>query len=207
MKNNKAMRRRDRERQDPGLFQWIMDNAEVGYLSIILDNGYPRIVPLDFVSLDGKIYFHGAKEGEKFDNFGVGGKMSFSAVVPYSFIPSHWFAEGYACPATHFFKSALVYGKGRIVEAKDEKAAALQALMEKYQPEGKYRLISAADPFYDKHLRRTAVFRLDPAETTVKVNIGQTYSEKIRLPLAKKLEERGRELDLATAEEIRKTIG
>lgn len=133
--------------------------------------------------------------------------MSFSAVVPFSVIPSHWFAEDYACPATHFFKSALAYGDGSIVEDKVEKAAALQALMEKYQPEGKYRVISADDQFYDKHLNRTAVFRLDPAEWTMKVNMGQLYSENIRRRLIEKLQERGMELDLATAEEIRKTLG
>lgn len=201
------MRRSERERFEPELFQWIMDNADVGYLSTVLENGYPRIIPLDFVALDGKIYFHGAPEGEKFECISAGGKMSFCAVVPFSVMPSQWFAEDYACSATHFFKSALVYGDGCIVEDKREKAAALQALMEKYQPEGKYRKISADDRVYDKHLRRTAVFRLDPVKTTMKVNIGQSYSEKIRMCLADKLEERGRELDLATAAEIRKTLG
>lgn len=206
MKNAGAMRRTDRERREPELFQWIMDSVDVGYLSIVLENGYPRIVPLDFVALDGKIYFHGALEGEKFEAFSAGEKMSFSAVLAYSIIPSHWFGEGYACAATQFFKSALIYGNGCVVTEKGEKAAALQALMEKYQPEGKFRAISAADPFYEKHMNETAVFRLDPTETTMKVNIGLSYGEKIRLRLAEKLEERGRELDLATAREIRKSL-
>lgn len=45
----------------------ILDTAYRGFLSVIGDGGYPYAVPLNFVSVGGKIYFHCAREGHKLD--------------------------------------------------------------------------------------------------------------------------------------------
>jgi nitroimidazol reductase NimA-like FMN-containing flavoprotein (pyridoxamine 5'-phosphate oxidase superfamily) len=196
------MRRNERSVDDPAVFREIMRRAEVGYLALTLNDGYPRIVPLDFVLLQDRVYFHGAREGEKFDVLSTSPAVSFSAVIPYATVPSYVFAEGYACPATHYFKSALVSGRGAIVGDFAEKAAALQALMEKYQPEGRYRPIRADDPFYSKHIERTAVFRIDAERVSVKVNLGESLQPGVRARLVAFLRERGRPVDLETAEEV-----
>jgi len=53
-----------------------------------------------------------------------------------------------ACPATHFFRSISVEGAIAIVNVYEEKVFALQALMEKLQPEGKHKHLS--DEAYTK---------------------------------------------------------
>ena len=47
----------------------ILKNTKRGVLSLIGDDGYPYGIPIDhwYCEDDGKIYFHGAKEGHKID--------------------------------------------------------------------------------------------------------------------------------------------
>lgn len=199
------MRRKDKESSDPQVFEEIMASAEVGYLAIVLDDGNPRAVPLNFVLHEGKIFFHGARAGEKFDVFTNSPGVSFTAAMALSIIPSYWFGED-ACPATHLYKSATIYGRGFIVEEMEEKIGALTALMNKYQPEGNFKAFDANDPLYEKSLARTAVFKIEPTEITIKVNVAQNEDDKTKRRMIEGLTERNHGTDRVTAEEIRQTL-
>ena len=45
----------------------ILKRGEYGVLAVQGDEGYPYAVPLNYVFVDGAIYFHSAKEGHKID--------------------------------------------------------------------------------------------------------------------------------------------
>lgn len=200
------MRRQELACDDPALFREAADRCEVGYLGLATADGTPRVVPLNFAALDTTIYFHGALAGEKYDLLRGGARASFLMALPYSLIPSYWTAPQHACPATHYFKSVDARGRCTVVEDLGEKARALQALMLKYQPEGRHRPIDADDPTYLKPLRGVGVFRLAVASWTGKVKFGVNEPERIRRLLIAGLRERGRPLDLATALEIERTL-
>ena len=57
----------------------ILKREPRGVLAVLGDDGYPYTVPLDFYydEGDGKIYFHGAKEGHKLDAIAKCDKVSF----------------------------------------------------------------------------------------------------------------------------------
>ena len=57
----------------------VLKNAPRGVLSMIGDDGYPYGIPLDhwYCEEDGKLYFHGAKEGHKIDSLMKNDKVSF----------------------------------------------------------------------------------------------------------------------------------
>lgn len=57
----------------------ILKNEWRGVLALLGDDGYPYTVPIDFLydEDDGKIYFHGAKEGHKIDAIAACDKASF----------------------------------------------------------------------------------------------------------------------------------
>jgi len=185
----------------------VLSSAPIGYLGIVDDSGYPRVAPLNFVWHAGKIYFHGAADGEKFSYFAAGPqKAAFSADIPYSSIPSYWISEKYACPATIFFKSVHIKGMGDVVRDAREKASALQKLMEKYQPEGGHAPIAPDDPLYQKPLAETAVFRIDPEFVAVKSKFAQNRPPEVRRDIIARLEVRNEGMDKKTAEEIRKTL-
>lgn len=203
-----GMRRRELESTDPALFAEIAARAEIGHLVIVTPDGWPRAVAVNFCALGLRIYFHGALAGEKFAVAAApgGARAGFTMNLPHAMIPNYWTAPGYACPATHFFKSVEIKGRCTLVDDPAEKAAALQALMEKYQPEGGFDPIDPADRRYAKALAGVGVFRVDAESWTGKVKFGQNEPAKLRRRFVAELRGRGRPIDLLTADEIEKTL-
>ncbi len=111
-----------------------------------------------------------------------------------------------ACFATQLYKSVHIRGIGEVVEDLSEKAGALDKIMQKYQPDGKYDAINPNNPAYQGHLKMTAMFRIVIEEMMIKEKFGQNLSTVLREELAQKLDARGLPLDRRTAEEIRKTL-
>lgn len=184
----------------------VLDQAQVGYLGVLTAEGYPRVVPVSFVAEDTTVLFHGAGHGEKHAALKTAPRVTFNANIAYSNIPSFWMMEGMACPATVLFKSVQIDGRGHIVEDLDEKALALQRIMEKYQPEGGFLAITTEDPLYEQMLGVVQVFRVEPERISVRAKFAQTQPEPVRKELIAKLEERNQGMDHETAEEIRKTL-
>ena len=61
----------------------ILKNEKRGVLSLLGDDGYPYGLPLShlYSEEDGKIYFHGAKEGHKIDAIKNYDKASFFSLT------------------------------------------------------------------------------------------------------------------------------
>jgi nitroimidazol reductase NimA-like FMN-containing flavoprotein (pyridoxamine 5'-phosphate oxidase superfamily) len=200
------MRKPEDYSHDPGEFESIAGAALVGYLGILTPDGYPRVVPLNFVNDGQVIYFHGAGGGEKFNVLKDSPRITFSIDIPYSVIPSYWISKTSAGGATMFFKSALVKGRCRIVEGLEEKIHALELLMKKYQPEGNYKPIRADDPAYQSLLDKTIVFRIDADRFDIKTKFHQKKSAEHKRKLIRLLEERNQGPDLATAALLKELI-
>ncbi|HBW35912.1 pyridoxamine 5'-phosphate oxidase family protein [Desulfosporosinus sp. BICA1-9] len=120
----------------------VMDRCTNGVLACLGDEDYPYAVPLSYVYLNDKIYFHSAKAGHKIDALTKNPKVSFS-VIDEDTIVSEKF--------TSYFRSVIAFGKARIVEG-DERLEAFEALVEKYsadQPEeAKHKEISGCTQSY-----------------------------------------------------------
>jgi GNAT superfamily N-acetyltransferase len=88
-------------------------------------------------------------------------------------LPSFFFDGERACPATTWYRSVQARGTLLPVDDRDEKAAALQAMMEKLQPEGGYRPIAAQDPLYRSAVHGLLVFKLRLDDVMGRANLGQ----------------------------------
>lgn len=55
----------------------LLEEQPRGVLAVLGDEGYPYAVPLDFLYRDGKLYFHGAREGHRLDAVRRHDKVSF----------------------------------------------------------------------------------------------------------------------------------
>ena len=184
------------EIKDKKIIQAVFDRAEYGTLALS-DEGKPYSVPVNFVAMDGVIYFHGAKRGRKMSIISKNIKVSFSVVENYALIASYFSStEGLACPATQFFKSIIVDGEAIVVQSREEKAKMFEALMQKLQPEGQYQPFE--DEEYDKVLAATAVIKIVPSEIRAKFKFGQHLDEERFVMILKHLKERGEALDLET---------
>jgi len=181
---------------DKHIMQEILDEAEYGTLALCADN-IPYSVPINFVEVDGEIYFHGAKKGKKLDIIKENSFASFSVVESFSILPSYFSTEdGSACPATHMFKSVIISGKIIFVEEYKEKVAALESLMQKLQKEGKY--IPLHEKMYEKAISATTLYKLIPDETSGKLKFGQNFNEERYKRVTSHLRQRGTAKDLAT---------
>jgi nitroimidazol reductase NimA-like FMN-containing flavoprotein (pyridoxamine 5'-phosphate oxidase superfamily) len=106
----------------------VLTRCTNGVLACMGDEGYPYAVPLSYVYLNGRIYFHSAKAGHKIDAITRNPKVSFSVIDEDKIV-----SEKYT---THF-RSVIAFGKARIVEG-DERLESFAALVDKYsgnQPE------------------------------------------------------------------------
>jgi nitroimidazol reductase NimA-like FMN-containing flavoprotein (pyridoxamine 5'-phosphate oxidase superfamily) len=198
------VRRKDYEMTDRAEMERLLGSVEYGFLGAVRPDGWPIVVPLNFVYLDGRLYFHGALEGEKMATLTRDGRVTFTAVEAFSLVPSYFRDPTLACPATQYYKSVVVRGRARAVHDVEEKARALQAIMEKLQPEGGHVPISASEPIYRKSLRTTAVVAVDVEEMTAKFKFGQNLPSSKRDAVAERLEARGCPVDHATVDAMRR---
>jgi nitroimidazol reductase NimA-like FMN-containing flavoprotein (pyridoxamine 5'-phosphate oxidase superfamily) len=136
----------------------LLRRASVVHLATTTPEGGPVLRALDFAVLDSGIYFHGAPTGEKARCMGRPAVVSAEEVVAR--IPCWMLDSEDACAAGTLYRSVQVHGTLREVVDPAEKAMALEALMHRWQPEGRYRAIGPADPVTRRELDRTLVFAL-----------------------------------------------
>ena len=181
----------------------VLDAAEWGVLGFS-GSTYPVLVPLNFTYANNHVYFHGALAGEKFKLAKENPNVSFAVVQAYSQLPSYFFDERAACPATQLYKSVMLYGSLRLVSCDHEKAAALQALMEKLQPEGGYERITAESSLYQNRLKGVAVIAMEVHKQSTKFKLGQDRDEQWTENVLSQLQKRGCPVDHSTITEMRK---
>ena len=164
----------------------FLNEETTGRIATIDVNGFPQIIPMNFVFLEDAVYMHSHVRGEKIDNIKHNSKVGFEVDKNLEFLPSYFSDPEDASLADTFYISVVIKGEGMIVEDKNEKVSALNGLMRKYQPEGKY-LPMAPDM---EVLEHTAVIKVVPKEMNGKYKIGQNMSKKIRIDIANKILER-----------------
>ena len=196
------MRRREFEVTNSKELSVVLGAIEWGTLALITPEGTPLQVPLNFVQLEGHLYFHGSPAGDKIATLKQNSAASFLVVDAHALLPSTFFDPENACPATQFFKSVLVKGQVRLVEDLGEKARALQALMTKLQPQGGYDPISSDNPRYLVALRGVAVIAMSMDSVTGKWKLGQNLSSAQADGIMEQLEQRNSLNDCRTANAI-----
>lgn len=116
------------------------------HLASTTPDGAPLLRTLHGVIVDDYLAFHSAPKGEKTSILGRAAVAQAEETI--ATVPSTFFDPVKACPATTYYRSACVHGVVEELTAPALKACALQALMEKLQPGGGYRPITASDPMY-----------------------------------------------------------
>jgi hypothetical protein len=195
------MRRKTLQANDPELIKRLLTESIVGHLGVLTPAGYPRVVPVNFVAEGPTIYFHGATSGEKHTAMKEHPQVTFCVYREYSVIPSFWLTEK-AVGATQFYESVQLDGTISFIDNPDMRAAALDALMRKYQPEGNHAILAESTDHHARVISRTQVYRLDPTRIDCKVKLGQDLETDHRRDLITNLRNRGTPLDLATADAI-----
>jgi hypothetical protein len=107
------------------------------------------------------LYFHGSSQGEKMDDIRRDPRVVFEIDEEAGYVRPN--DPETPCKASFHFRSAIIRGRGVIVEDETERVKALNGLMQKYQPDGAY------DPVTSGMAAGTAVVRIDIESLTGKI--------------------------------------
>lgn len=179
----------------------LLRRAEVIHLATTTPAGAPVLRALDAAVLADGVYFHGARSGEK--ALCMGRPAVVSAVELVAHVPSWMVHPTHACPASTLYRSVQVHGTLREVEEPAQKARALEALMRRWQPEGRYAPIDPADPHYAGELRGTLVFAVPFEAVDGKDKLLQNRKPEEILAVLSGLWQRGHPGDAEAIEAVR----
>ena len=164
----------------------FLEDEHVGRFSSIDTNGFPQIIPMNFVFRNGAVYMHSHVKGEKLDNISRNNKVGFEADRELEFLPSYFEDPRNASLADTLYISIVIKGIASFVSDREEKTLALNGLMEKYQPEGNYDPLESTMRVLDA----VSVIKIVPTSLHGKYKIGQHMNSNDRMILAKKILEK-----------------
>jgi nitroimidazol reductase NimA-like FMN-containing flavoprotein (pyridoxamine 5'-phosphate oxidase superfamily) len=210
----------------------FLNDIHVGRLATIDVNGYPQIIPMNFVHTftdsssrnfsldytkptiyqeDGQnentgnackiingvstknpnshehvIYMHSHHKGEKIENLLRNQKVGFEVDKEICFLPSYYFHPTDASFADTLYTSIVIKGKASIVSDNQEKAFAMNKMMQKYQSEGKYTELNQDT----KSIVHLTVIKINVDTIDGKYKIGQEWSDSFRKSIANKIIQR-----------------
>lgn len=208
----------------------FLNEIHVGRLATIDKNGYPQVIPMNFVHLmmmantntskqNGKyidlsngnlryqqrvnknadttknadrqiykhvIYMHSHHKGEKIENLLRNSKVGFEVDKEICFLPSYYFHPTEASLADTLYTSIVIKGKASIVSDNKEKALAMNKMMQKYQPEGRYTELTQNS----KSIIYLTVIKIDVETIDGKYKIGQEWTNSFRKEIVKKIIDR-----------------
>lgn len=158
------MRKSNKRITDADVIINLLKSCHVGRLGTIGSDGWPMVKPLNFAWCEGSIYFHCAMEGEKLDEIRRDDRVCFEVDLPIAYLKG---ADDNPCRAEYLYRSVIVRGRARMVEGRPEKVLALNALMEKYQPGGKW------GDYAEEKVAITCIVRIDVEEMVGKEELGK----------------------------------
>lgn len=150
---------RDIRRRDRALTaadaEEILSRGTDGVLACAGDDGYPYAVPLNYVWQGGKLYFHCAAVGHKLDAIRRSDKVSFCVVDKREVL-----AREYSTA----YRSAIVFGRARIVTEEAELVPLLDAIAARFTEDDAEKRMA----YIRRFLHHVAVVELTPEHISAK---------------------------------------
>lgn len=144
----------------------FLRQARTGFLGLT-EGEFPYVVPVNFVWLNGAIYFHGAAQGRKIELIHANPNCCFTVAEEYGTMVSPIPAK-----TDTAYMSVMLFGVIEMVNDIKEATAALQGMLDKYVP-GYYnqKLSQTHVEKYRSSLgSHTVVLKMIPKVITAKAN-------------------------------------
>ena len=164
------MRRSQCEITDPRELERILNLAPIGHLATRDDQGYPYITPVNFVYLEGAVFFHSAPEGEKLDNLKRDDRVCFEADVPLAYVGVEFNRDRLPCLTHQLYHSVILRGRARVLPEGEMKTRALNALVARYESDAVFPPVTPDSPGYSGCL----VVEVRPERMTGKSDLSQS---------------------------------
>jgi hypothetical protein len=159
-------RLRERGRTSRDDLYAVLDAGYLCHLGVVCD-GEPRVLPTAYGRRDDTLYLHGSSANRTM-LVADGGPVCVTVT----------YLDGLVCARSVFhhsmnYRSAMIYGTGRMVTGEDERLAALETIVENMIP-GRW---DATRTPSRKEMAATAVLAVPLAEASVKVRTGPPSDE------------------------------
>lgn len=177
------MRRKHSEVTDQTEIFRILSSTNVGRMATVGRDGFPYITPVNYVTLNGNIYFHCAPKGEKLDNLIRDPHVCFEVDLPLSYIDIGLDPGRPICNLHQFYHCIIIRGKAGIVEEDQLKLDALNALVAKHEKTDDFEKVTADMSGY----KACVVIEIKPESTSAKSDLIQNKSEADRRAVAEYL--------------------
>lgn len=188
------MRRKWCEITDQGEIGRILSSATIGRMATIGTDGYPYITPVNFVYLNGNVYFHSGPKGEKLDNLARDPRVCFEVDIPLAYIDSGFDPERRIGNLHQFYQCVIIRGEAQIVPNGPRKLAALTALVTKHEGGPDHEAVNEEMPAY----KACQVVEIKPTSLSAKTDLWQEKTPQERSALVEFLKNRNRPGDPET---------
>jgi nitroimidazol reductase NimA-like FMN-containing flavoprotein (pyridoxamine 5'-phosphate oxidase superfamily) len=192
------MRRQHSEITDPEEIERILSLTNIGRMATNGMDGYPYIVPVNFVSLQGNIYFHCAPRGEKLDNLLRDPRVCFEVDVPLSYIDIGLDPSRPICQLHQFYHCVIIRGTASVVKDSKLKVDSLNALIAKHENTEDFNRVTEDMSGY----KACEVIEIKPKSISAKSDLVQNKSEEDRKAIAEYLFKRNQPGDRQTAADM-----
>ena len=177
------MRRKHSEVTDPKEIERILSSTNIGRLATIGQDGYPYITPVNFVSLEDKVYFHCSPKGEKLDNLIREPRVCFEVDVPLSYLDIGLNPARPICHLHQYYHCVIIRGTATDISDQALKLTALNALIAKHEETAEFEPVTAEMPAF----KACKVIEIRPESITAKSDLGQNVPEQDRRTIAEYL--------------------
>jgi uncharacterized protein len=159
----RLLRKRERAAYDRATIDAILDEALIAHLGIVDERGQPFVIPTLHARRGEVVYVHGSTASRTLHALKGGAR----ACLTVSLLDGLVLARA-AMHHSANYRSVMLLGQARLVEAQAEKLAALEAIVEHIVPG---RWAEARQP-NENELKATAVLALPIDEVSAKVRTG-----------------------------------
>ena len=158
---------------DSATIDAILDETLVCHISFVQD-GQPVGIPMLHARIGDELYLHGAHTSRLIQHIASGASICLSATLLDGLVLARS-----VCHSSINYRSAVVFGHGRLVDSEGEKMAALQALTERLSPG---RWVQVRQP-NQVDLDRTAVVAVRIESASAKARSGPPIDDPADLEL------------------------
>jgi nitroimidazol reductase NimA-like FMN-containing flavoprotein (pyridoxamine 5'-phosphate oxidase superfamily) len=160
-------------RPTPAELAAFMASQRIGRLVSANAEGCPHIGLYPFVTVGDAVELHLVKGDAQVADIRENPKVVFEVDEILTFMPSYLEHPESAQRADHYYRSVIIEGEAHIANEPDVVADHLSRLVMRYQPEGGYRPVTAADPMYEPGVARLVMIRIEPTRVWGKFKLGQ----------------------------------
>ncbi len=160
--HNRIRRHADRAHYDAETIYAILDAAMVGHFAFVRE-GQPMVIPALYARDGNRLVIHGHPASGLMQHIAAGGEVAVSVALLDGLVVTKSVAE-----LSVNYRSATVFGHGRLLTDEGEKRTALRVLTERLVP-GQWQ---AANTPSERHLRGVAVAEIAIESAAAKVRTG-----------------------------------